>query len=145
MTYLEWFEAHANKHKAIMDTLTELSDSEVIDYFSYENMKEKHVDFCPLYAEDKKCHEMKDLNCYLCGCMHFRFSDEGIKKEGGKTYYSLCSIEAKEGKAFVSDGSVHQDCSGCLIPHKKHVIEKHFSRDWREVMKQTIVSLPSSK
>ena len=80
---------------------------------------------------------MKDLNCYLCACMYFRFSDKGIIKEGNKTLYSLCSIEAKEGKAFVSDDAIHQDCSGCLIPHKKHVIEKHFSRDWREVMKQT--------
>ena len=137
MTYLEWFETHANKHKAIMDTLTTLSDSEVIEYFSYDNMKEKHVDFCPLYAEDKKCHIMEDLNCYLCACMHFRFSDEGIMKEGAKTCYSLCAIEAKEGKTFESDAAIHQDCSDCLIPHKKSVIEKHFSRDWREIMKKS--------
>ncbi len=139
MTYLEWFEAHAAKHKAIVDTLTELSDSEVIDYFSYENMKEKHVDFCPLYAEDTKCHEMENLNCYLCACMHFRFSDKGIRKEGTKRVYSLCNIEAKEGKAFVSEDAIHHDCSGCLIPHKKSVIEKQFSRDWREVMDKTMV------
>ncbi len=140
MTYLKWFEAHANKHKAIMDRLTELSNSEVIEYFSYKNMKEKHVDFCPLYAENKKCHEMEDLNCYLCACMHFRFSDIGLEKEGDKTLYSLCSIEAKEGKIFNSVNAIHQDCSDCLIPHRKQVIEKQFSRDWREIMKKSIES-----
>ncbi|WP_295419889.1 hypothetical protein [Sulfurovum sp.] len=138
MTYMEWFETHAKKHAEIMKTLTHLSDDEVIDYFIYENMQKRHPDFCPLYAKNEKCHEMQELNCYLCGCMFFRFSDKGLKKEGDKTFYSLCSINAKEGKTFESDGSVHQDCSDCLIPHKRSVIKKYFSRDWKEVMKQTI-------
>jgi hypothetical protein len=145
MTYTEWFETHAQKHADIMKTLIHLSDDEVIGYFVYENMKEKHPDFCPLYAQNKKCHKMEELNCYFCGCMYFRFSDEGLKKEEGRTCYSLCSIEAKKGKRFESDEAIHQDCSECCIPHKRSVIKKHFSRDWREVMKQTIVSLPSSK
>jgi Zn-finger protein len=119
MTYLEWFESHAKKHEEIMKTLTHLSDDEVIDYFIYENMQEK--------------------NCYFCACNHFRFSDDGVKKEGSKTVYSSCSIDAKEGKRFESEDAIHQDCSDCLIPHKKAVIKKYFSRDWRKVMERTVL------
>ena len=138
MTYMQWFESHATKHKAIMDTLTDLSDEEVISYFIFENMKNKHPDFCPLYADNKKCHEMEELNCYFCACNHFRFSDEGLAKEGACTRYSLCHIDAKESCDFVSDDAIHLDCSNCEIPHKKSVIHKYFSRDWREVMHRTI-------
>ena len=138
MTYLEWFESHAKKHAAIMNTLTHFSDNEVIDYFVYENMQEKHPDFCPLYADNTKCHEMEELNCYFCACNHFRFSDEGLKKEGDKTIYSNCNIEAKEGKRFESENAIHQDCSDCFIPHKRAVIQKYFSRDWRKIMNPTI-------
>ena len=140
MTYLEWFETHAKKHEAIMETLTHLSDEEVIDYFVYENMQENHPDFCPLYANNIKCHDMEVLNCYFCACMHFRFSDKGLTKEGNRTRYSLCSIEAKEARDFVSDEAIHLDCSDCLIPHKRSVVKKYFSRDWREAMKKTIIN-----
>ena len=138
MTYMQWFEAHAKKHQAIMKTLTHLSDDEVIDYFIYENMQKKHPDFCPLYADNTKCHEMEKLNCYFCACNHFRFSDEGLNKEGNKIIYSNCDIDAKEGKRFESENAIHQDCSDCLIPHKRAVIQKYFLRDWRKIMDSTI-------
>lgn len=138
MTYIEWFETHAEKHDRIMETLTHLSDDEVIDYFVYENMQKKHPSFCPLYAENTKCHDMEVLNCYFCACNHFRFSDNGLKKEGDKTVYSLCNIDAKEGKIFESGDAIHQDCSDCFIPHRKAVIKKYFSREWRKIMEQTI-------
>ena len=140
MTYLEWYKAHTKKHAEIMKTLTHLSDDEVIDYFVYENMQKLHPDFCPLYADNLKCHEMEELNCYLCACHHFRFSDEGLKKEGGKTLFSFCSIDAKERKNFETEDAVHLDCSDCLLPHKRSVIKKTFSRDWKAIMRETIVS-----
>ena len=138
MTYIEWFESHANKHEEIMKTLTHLSDDDVIDYFIYENMQEKHPDFCPLYEQNKKCHDMEELNCYFCACNHFLFSDDGLEKKDNKTVYSLCKIDAKEGRIFESDNAIHQDCSACLIPHKRSVIKKYFSRNWREIMEKTI-------
>jgi Zn-finger protein len=137
MSYLEWFEAHATKHENIMKTLNNLSDDEVIEYFVYENMKEKHIDFCPLYAKNKKCHDIKELNCYLCACNYFRFSDDGLANNSDKTLYSICSINAKDGKTIQNDTAIHQDCSDCLIPHKKSTIKKHFSRSWREIMQHT--------
>ncbi len=80
MNYSTWFESHGQKHKKIMSKLEELSDDDVIAYFKFENMVEKEPDFCFLYKEHKKCHEMEDLNCYLCACPNFRFDDEGLRK-----------------------------------------------------------------
>ena len=133
MTYNDWFDSHGNKHKNIMKKLENMSDSNVISYFRFENMIEKEPDFCTLYKENKKCHEMDILNCYLCGCPYFRF-DDGLSKEDTKVLYSTCSIDAKEGAKFVSRDAIHQDCSGCTLPHNEAYIKKHFRRDWFEMM-----------
>ena len=135
MAYRDWFDKHAQKHKEIVDSLSHLSDKELIEYFNFDNMKVKHPDFCPLYIKDKKCHDMEKLNCYFCSCMHFRFNDDGVKEVDNKTCYSYCSIESKNHRLFESDRAIHNDCSMCKVPHKGHIIDKYFSRDWREVMK----------
>ena len=135
MSYNTWFETHGQKHKNIMKKLQDLSDEEIITYFRFENMVEKEPDFCLLYKDNKKCHQMDDLNCYLCACPNFRFDDEGISQEENTVLYSTCSIESKDGAQFVSDDAVHQDCSGCTVPHHEAYIKKHFSRDWFEIMR----------
>jgi len=136
MAYREWFANHAQKHAHIVATLGHLSDKELIEYFDFENMKVKHPDFCPLYAKDKKCHDMPKLNCYFCACMHFRFDDNSTQKVGEKICYSYCSIESKNHRLFESQTAIHNDCSQCKVPHKNHVIERYFSRNWVEVMQK---------
>lgn len=136
MSYEKWFQTHGNKHKKIMQKLSKLSDDEVIAYFRFENMVQKEPDFCPLYKENKKCHDMEELNCYLCACPEFRFSDAGFSKKGDKTIYSTCSINAKEGGTFQTEDAIHQDCSGCLLPHRETYIKKYFSRDWFTIMRK---------
>ena len=137
VSYSGWIASHSQKHQEIMDRLKHLDDDEMIRYFRYENMVEKEPNFCPLYAEGKQCHEMEDLNCYLCACPNFRFDDDGIEREGKRRLYSYCSIDSKSGGQFVSKDAIHQDCSKCLVPHKEAYIREHFSRDWAEIMKHT--------
>ncbi len=136
MTHQEWFETHASKHNVIMEKLTHLSNNEVIEYFRFENMVINEPDFCLLYAENKKCHETKHLNCYWCACPYFRFNDGGFSTQEGKTLYSICSIDCKEGKRFLSDTAIHQDCTSCLIPHQEKILKKDFNRDWRTTMEK---------
>ena len=136
MTYIEWYEEFAQKHATIVKGLDHLSDNELIAYFDFDHMKVAHPDFCPLYRKDQKCHEMENLNCYFCACMHFRFDDSGIREENGKTLYSFCSIDSKNHGTFENETSIHNDCSNCKVPHKQHVIEKYFLREWKEVMKE---------
>ncbi|CAA6822511.1 MAG: FIG00388424: hypothetical protein [uncultured Sulfurovum sp.] len=135
MTYKNWFQAHGEKHKAIMTKLSHLNDEEVIAYFRFENMVINEPDFCLLYKENKKCHDIEQLNCYLCACPYFRFNDKGVEKVKNKTLYSTCSIESKDGSQFIDEQSIHQDCTGCGVPHHESYIQKNFSRDWFEIMK----------
>ncbi len=135
MTYSGWFDTHAAKHRVIMEKLADLSDEEVIAYFRYDNMVEKEPDFCPLYATAARCHDLPELNCYLCACPHFRFSDRGMGIEGGKTRYSACAIGAVGGETFQTDTRIHHDCSRCVIPHDEATIRTVFRRDWKKIMK----------
>lgn len=136
MSYKKWFDEHAQKHKAIMNKLVHLGDEEVIEYFQFENMVKNEVDFCPLYTQNKKCHEMEELNCYLCACPNFRFNDNGFAKEEDKTLFSTCTIESPDGDRFISESAIHQNCAGCLVPHRESYIHKVFDRNWRTIMNE---------
>ncbi len=136
MSYKQWFDAHAAKHAAIMEKLTRLSDEEVIEYFRFEKMVVNESDFCPLYAENRKCHDTEELNCYLCACPNFRFNDGGFSTEEGKTIFSTCSIESPDGDRYVSDTAIHQNCAGCIVPHRESYIKKVFDRNWLTIMKE---------
>lgn len=130
MSYKEWFDAHALKHKSIVDRLLEqgYDKYEIIAYFRWENIKDSDVDFCPLFKDNQKCHEMEDLNCYLCACPNFCFDDDAQRVK------SSCAIDSKNGKEIESNGVIHQDCSGCLLPHKERFIDKYFDTDWLKIM-----------
>lgn len=139
MTYQEWYDNFADRHKAIVDKLLArgMKKAEIIEYFDFENMLKNEPNFCLLYKEKKKCHDIERLNCYLCACPHFRFNDEGFEVIDGNAKKSYCSIEAKDGKLGVFGNTIHQDCSGCTIPHHHHFVEKNFKFDWKEIMSES--------
>lgn len=137
MNYKTWFNEHRIKHKNIVNKLNDLTNDEIIEYFKFENMIINEPNFCPLYKESKKCHNIENLNCYLCACPNFRFNDDGLSISNNITLYSKCSIDSKDGSQFKNDDSIHQDCSKCRVPHEENYISKVFSRDWFEVMKKT--------
>ena len=145
MSYLSWFEEQASKHQVVIKKLLaqELTQDQIIAYFDFDNMMKMEPDFCPLYKElnsegkvGKKCHDMEKLNCYLCACPNFRFNDEGFEKKGEKTVYSFCDIDSKDGNQGVYGDAIHQDCSGCSIPHHVSYIKKHYDEDWKKIMKK---------
>ena len=134
MSYSSWFQAHGEKHKKIVEKLQYLSDEELIKYFRFDNMVKNEPDFCPLYNDNKKCHDNKELNCYLCACPNFRFNDDGFKQIEQKTLFSTCDINSKDGSQYISDSAIHQNCAACFVSHSENYIKKNFSRDWFEVM-----------
>lgn len=144
MTYLEWFEAHAAKHAALITRLERqgLDQDAIIDYFDFERMRHAEPDFCPLYAQNVKCHETESLNCYFCACPHFRFDDAGMGTQEGAVRYSRCAIDAPEGRSYRFEAAIHQDCSCCLIPHRRAFIAARFDPLWRRAM---AASLPSDR
>ncbi len=135
MSYGKWFKAHGEKHKKVMEKLTNLNTDEVITYFRFENMVKEEPDFCPLYKDNKKCHDIEVLNCYLCACPNFKFDDNGFDEIENKTLMSYCNINSKYGAKFNSKDKIHQDCSSCHIPHSESYIKKYFDRDWFNIMK----------
>lgn len=146
MSYTKWWEAHAKKHAKVLEKLKDRSKEEIIEYFSFSNMLEKEADFCLLYKDKKKCHDMKELNCYLCACPHFRFMDDGDGKargftcKDGKLLRSYCAIDAKNAKSFVFNNEIHQDCSECFLPHRRGFIKKYFSKNWKNIMQKSLVT-----
>jgi len=136
MTYTQWFEMHGNKHHVLSQKLhiAGLSPDEIVRYFRFDNMVEKEPAFCELYSTKSKCHDIEDLNCYLCACPNFRFTQNPLKK-GNKLIHSHCSIESKDGAIFEHEGNIHQDCSGCLVPHHESYIKKGFDLSWSQIMK----------
>lgn len=119
------------------------TQDEIIAYFDFHNMVKNEPDFCPLYKEKnedgtigRKCHDMEPLNCFLCACPNFRFKDKGFEQKEGKTVYSYCDIDSKDGRQGVYGDAIHQDCSGCSVPHHVSYVKKHYHEDWKEAMKQ---------
>ncbi len=136
MSYTTWFNEHAAKHKKIVDKLVAkgYTKEQIIDYFDFDNMVERENDFCPLYKEPKKCHDMESLNCYLCACPNFRFNDNGLGTYNEYKILSKCEIN--NGEKFAGKGVIHQDCSKCTVPHHKAYIEKNFNLDWKKIMRE---------
>ena len=136
MSYRKWFLEHAKKHKKIMAKLVDYNLDQIIEYFRFENMVENEPDFCPLYAKNKKCHEVDDLNCYFCGCPYFRFDDKGFRLISQKPLKSYCHIDSKKGALSEGKNAFHQNCSACTVPHSRYFIKKNFHRDWLEAMRE---------
>ena len=139
MSYTTWFETHAKKHKSIVDKLVkkDYTKEQIIEYFDFESMVQNEYNFCPLYKDNKKCHEMDSLNCYLCACPNFRFNDDGLSTYNEFKILSKCSIN--NGEEFASKGVIHHDCSSCSVPHHKAFVEKVFDYDWKVIMKSVKV------
>lgn len=138
MSYKKWLEAHCRKHQKIVEKLSSkgVGQNEILEYFEFENMLSNEPDFCLLYAENKKCHEIDRLNCYLCACPEFCFCDDGVRLDGDGVIYSYCTINSKYGKAKNFGGKIHQDCSDCPLPHTMGYIKKRFDKNISKIMQK---------
>ena len=136
MTYAQWFESHSDKHYLLNQKLlnANLSQAEIVKYYRFENMLIHEPDFCELYKTKSKCHDMEELNCYLCACPNFRFTMKP-KLQEKKILHSFCSIDSQDGAVFEHENNIHQDCSGCLVPHHESYIVKNFDNSWKKIMR----------
>jgi len=122
MTYDEWKKQHAEDKAEIIKRNNLTSAEDIVAYFRFENMVVKEVNYCPLYKDNVKCHDMEKLNCYYCGCPYFKVNDNP-KTIGKTTIASVCIIDSKFKDVFYENPDVnnvvkiHCDCSKCYIPH----------------------------
>jgi len=127
MRYDDWLKEHTNKKEKILLKLKNFTPKQIQEYFKFDNMIKHEKDFCLLYSQNKKCHDIESLNCYFCACPHFIFRDEGLVfyEYENKTLYSKCCIESKFGSTFEYNNAIHQDCTACLIPHKEEYVQRN--------------------
>jgi hypothetical protein len=130
MSYLSWYIKSQKKYNILISSLQKrgFSKKNLIEYFRFENLSIKQSFFCPLFAKNKKCHNIANLNCYMCACDNFRLTTSGRVK-------SYCRLNL--GHKIESKGKIHQDCSKCSVPHKKRYIEKAFKFKWNEMFLKT--------
>lgn len=128
MTYHAWYEEHNKKRLNLIKKLLiqKFSAEEIVHYFRWSNMVKLEPNFCGLYAENKKCHNLAELNCLYCACPYFIFDDEGIEAIDNNIIYSKCAINSRFGTEFEYNNCIHQDCTLCLIPHTKQFSIKYF-------------------
>lgn len=131
MTYKDWNDNHLDKLTKVVESKKDFTLSETIDYFDYENMAINESEFCPLYREFTKCHQVNKLNCLLCSCPYFKYSDDEpfhITEDGNKVM-SICTISSTKAKTFTFNNISHCDCSDCHIPHSKKHIDKFMTNN----------------
>lgn len=138
MSYRTWFKNHGEKHKKIVSRLQSkgFSKDQIIDYFEFDNMLIEEPGFCPLYKESKKCHNVAQLNCYLCACPLFRFGETGLSESDGVRTYSYCHVNSKYGCQRQYGEAIHQDCSACTVPHSRKYVDVNYNTNWFKVMGQ---------
>jgi hypothetical protein len=110
--YQKWLDEHRAKVEAVIQKHKLDGEDEINLFFEYDNLKAQEPEFCPLFALNQKCHDITPLNCYGCNCPHFRFDDEAERIK------SWCEVKSKQGKQYFFEEEIHQDCSGCTIPHR---------------------------
>jgi len=95
----------------------------LVDGFDFDKRKKDCPNECPCYGENKPCHKMVDLNCFLCYCPEYDLN----KSEGG------CKLGNPQGKgkwfvhAALPEGKIW-DCSDCTHPHEKEVAKTYFRK-----------------
>ncbi|MGM0623190.1 MAG: hypothetical protein ACQESH_04130 [Campylobacterota bacterium] len=132
MSYVKWLESHARKHQRVVQKLQaqNFSKEQIVDYFDFDTLCIKEPDYCPLFKTKTKCHETVALNCFFCGCPHFRFYENPTTQ-----LQSFCAIDAEDGAQIRYKNMIHQDCSLCKIPHQKEYILQNYTHDWAKAMK----------
>ena len=135
MTYKEWFDAHGAKHQKIMKNWMASPMKRSLPISVLRTWWRKNPSSVHFTKKIKNATRWKS-STVTSAPVPTSDSMTGvcIEKEG-RTYYSDCNIHAREGKAFVSESAVHQDCSACLLPHKESFVRKVFTRNWFGIMR----------
>jgi len=128
LTFKSWSDQLEDKKQTILEKLKGKTVTEIVDYFDYDNMVENEPDYCVLYKNKSKCHDIKELNCFFCGCPYFQYSDDKpLKKENDIDIMSVCAIDSKFAKQYTFGEKAQCDCSDCVVPHKKHFVKNYIS------------------
>ncbi len=87
----------------------EKKNEEIISMWDFDKQKKANPNGCICYEQDKKCHNIENLNCFFCYCPNY---DRTVKE--GK-----CKINSSKAKYIDNHEGKILDCSDCDFPHTK--------------------------
>ncbi len=93
--------------------------NKIVEEYRFEVRSKKNPNECPCYTS-KPCHDMPDLNCFLCYCPNY----DTEKIIGG------CKINHPNGKWHYNELLPEKkifDCSDCTYPHSEIIIKKYLN------------------
>lgn len=137
----QWNEEFNLSKLQILKKLKSLPINEIVDEFSFSNMKISNKEFCYLLGKDKPCHHINEdkLFCYACNCPHYQIEDSPYIMDN-KVFFGKCGVQSKKAKFNDYGGKLVPnkvfkilDCSECPIPHTKHMAEKEISKDLNDI------------
>ena len=99
-------------HKLAKELIKQRIDI-LIDEFDFEKRRSSNSEECICYQQNKKCHDLENLNCLFCYCPFYDLS----AKEGG------CKMNSSKGKYVGNCQGKIWDCSDCDFPHKKENVK----------------------
>ncbi len=111
----------ANKMHELAKEIIERRIHILLNEWNFEKRKVKHSDECVCYQQDKKCHDIEDLNCFFCYCPNYDMSAEEGK----------CRINSPKAKYIDTPKGKILDCSDCGFPHKKENAKRFLRRIYR--------------
>lgn len=122
-----------HRRNKILLTLISLPINNIVEYFNYNEMKEKHSEYCPLYLKNQICHEvnLKYLNCFGCMCPYYKLE---ISIDPETELYKLGQCLIKSNFGFYKQTTTKDNnkapylilnCLNCSIPHQHTFVRKY--------------------
>jgi Zn-finger protein len=95
--------------------ILEKRTNDLVEEYDFEKRKKTHPEECICYKENKKCHDIENLNCFFCFCPNYN-----METEEGK-----CKMSCQDGKYINTMKGKIFDCSACKTFHKKEEVTKY--------------------
>lgn len=126
---VRWHLGFVKRREEIVKKYKLKTPEEITNFFRRSNLQEKEPDFCPLFKNNGKCHDIPDdqLICYYCACPFYDpFHYDKRKKEFGR-----CTINSKYGHR---NKYGYWNCSACTLPHNEKFVMRYLKGKTKEVI-----------
>jgi hypothetical protein len=130
-------EAQLYQQKKILLDIIDIPVNDIVEYFNYLQMKDKHTEFCPLYSKNQTCHKMdlQDLNCFGCMCPNYLL-EIGFDQQTGLYKLGYCKLKTKHGfykRTTIKDEDkapfLILNCLNCFVPHQTPFVLKYIKKE----------------
>ncbi|MDD5192421.1 MAG: cysteine-rich small domain-containing protein [Candidatus Nanoarchaeia archaeon] len=98
----------------------------IIRKTDFKIRSKEHPEKCKCYQTQIPCHDLENLNCFLCGCPEYLSESP----TGG------CNLNSNLGEYIPYDKSPEGKlwaCDGCTYPHHPENVEKYLKANMKQL------------